>query len=94
MFGDSSLNVSVPSELGTLLSSDTASPPTLPKWALEAILVEAVREGKISRGFFREALELPFQTAEDLLASKGVTYDITVDELMKDTLAVRRDSKH
>lgn len=56
-------------------------------------LVEAVRAGRVSRGYFRQALNLQFQVAEELLASEGVTYDLSIEEIEKDARAVAEDRR-
>lgn len=68
--------VRVPVRLAALFKGDE-----LPQWALEAILIEAVREVKCSRGFMRDLLDMDFTTAEALLAERGVYYDYTPEEL-------------
>lgn len=56
------------------------------------MLVEAVREGHASRGFIRDALGLSVGQADDLLASRGVLYDFTQEELEREAgvIAARR----
>ena len=53
----------------------------VPNWALEAILVEAVRGGRCSRGFMRDVLDMELNAAEGLLKSRNVYYDYTNEEL-------------
>jgi len=76
-------NVFVPDTVAALFAGERTG-EEMPRWAMEAVLVEAVREGRISRGFFRDVLELGFTESEELLASKGVVYDMTADELEQD----------
>ena len=60
----------------------------LPRWALEALVTEAVREGLISRGRGGEILSLSFGQRERLYAERGVTYDLTPEELDADRMAL------
>ncbi len=92
MFGDATVNVSLPAELGFILETHQ-SVASIPRWALEAILIEAVREGRISRGYFREVLKLSFHESEELLASKGVKYDFSADEILRDAMAANFHSE-
>lgn len=76
-------NLMIPDGMAQLLLGDRSG-EEMPRWAMEAILVEAVREGRISRGYFRDLLGLGFTESEELLASKGVVYDLSFDELGSD----------
>jgi hypothetical protein len=77
------LTIEVPASLTAALtkSKDEA---TLPRWALEALVVEAVREHVISRGFGGELLGMDFGQREEFYAQHGVTYDLTNEELDED----------
>lgn len=66
----------------------------LPSWAIKGILVEGVRNGKISRGLLRKVLELSFDDAEKLLYERGVMYEVSPDELATELdLVLSRDGK-
>lgn len=58
--------------------------------AYEAFLVEGVRHGAISRGYFRDRLGLSFDDGEKLLADRGVVYDISEEELRREIEGFRR----
>ncbi len=72
--------VTVPEQLITAIESDV-SQAQLPRWALEALVIEAVREDLISRGFGGEILGLGFHEREELYARRGVVYSYTAEEL-------------
>ena len=60
------------------------------RWALEALVLEAVREGLISRGRGGELLGLGFQEREELFARRGVPYDLSADERRREREDIRR----
>lgn len=72
--------VTIPERLKTALESNVGS-SEFPRWALEAMVVEAVREGLISRGFGGDILGLGFYAREELYARRGVVYDYTEEDL-------------
>ena len=53
----------------------------LPRWTLEAMVVEAVRESLISRGFGGELLGIGFHEREALYAQRGIVYQYSEEEL-------------
>ena len=77
--------IKVPSRLAVLFKSDE-----LPRWALEAILVETNRLHKASTGFLREVLDIGIDECDVLLASRGVFDEITPEELERQVEAVGR----
>ena len=52
------------------------APETLPKRALEALLVDECARGRLSRGKVAELLGLSFHETEDLLRAHRVPYPI------------------
>lgn len=80
--------VSIPGRLHAILAEGAVN-GELPRWALGAVLVGAVREGRASRGFLHDALGLSVNRADDLLASYGVVYDIGDEDLHRDVLNAR-----
>lgn len=75
--------VRVPSRLKSLFEGDE-----LPRWALEAILVEANRQHRCSSGFLRHLLGLEIGEADALLASKGIFLDYTIEEIQQDAQVI------
>lgn len=59
----------------------------LPRWALEAMVLEALREGLITRGYGGEILGLGFHEREAFYAQRGVVYDYSDEDLAQE----RRD---
>lgn len=74
------IQVEVPEEFQQLLVRERGE-AGISRLALEAIVVEAVRSGLITRGFGGELLGLGFNQREEFYASHGVTYDLTQEEL-------------
>ena len=62
----------------------------LPRWALEALVIEAYRERLISRGKLGELLGLSFQAREELLAARNVPYLYGPEELESDARTLER----
>ena len=62
----------------------------LPRWALEALVVEAVREGLVSRGFGGDVLGIGFHEREALYARRGVVYDYSKEDLAAERRDLRR----
>lgn len=78
------IQVEVPEEFQKLLSREQGGEEGISRLALEAIVVEAVRRGLISRGFGGELLGLEFSEREQFYADHGVTYDLSADELAQE----------
>lgn len=74
------LSVEVPEELRRILA-ERPGEAELPRWALEAIVLEAVREGILSRGRGGELLGLGFHEREALYARRGLVYSYDAEEL-------------
>jgi predicted HTH domain antitoxin len=75
--------VTLPEPLRVALEDGNES-VDLSRWTLEALVLEAVREGLISRGRGGELLGLGFHQREELFARRGVTYDLSEEELRKE----------
>lgn len=72
--------IEVPAEFRQVLA-DQAGDASVPRWALEALVIEAVREGLVSRGFGGEMLGINFHEREKFFASRGIVYDFSETEL-------------
>ena len=77
------ITVEIPAPLTEALALQK-SPATLPRWVLEALVVEAVRQRLISRGCGGELLGLSFGEREEFYARHGVTYELSDEELAED----------
>jgi len=64
-----------------LAIAESQGEAALPRWGLEALVVEALRERMITRGYAGEILGLSFHEREKLFAERGVSYDISIEEL-------------
>ncbi|RYG49508.1 hypothetical protein EON79_01080 [bacterium] len=74
------LYVEVPGSLrDALLAELDAS--QLPRWVLEAIVIEAVREGRVTTGYASEVLSLGYFEFERLLQERGVPFDMSDEEI-------------
>lgn len=62
----------------------------LPRWALEALVVEAVRDGLITRGFGGDLLGIGFHEREALYAKRGVVYDYGDEDLQRERADIGR----
>ena len=56
----------------------------LPRWALEALVLEAVREKLITRGYGGEILGFSFQEREEFYLAKGITYDLDAEDIAQE----------
>lgn len=77
------ISVEVPDAFRQVLAEERGE-ETLPRWALEALVTEAVREGLITRGFGGELLGLSFHQREEFYAHRGVTYDLSEEDMAED----------
>ena len=80
------LSVELPDELRRILA-ERPGEAELPRWTFEAIVLEAVREGILSRGRGGELLGLGFHEREALYARRGLVYSYSEEDLA----AERRD---
>jgi len=81
--------VNIPESLRSAIES---GPKTidLPRWVLEAMVVEAVREGLITGGRAGQTLGLTFEERERFLAERGVVHDYSEEELGEQQQAIDR----
>jgi predicted HTH domain antitoxin len=86
----SMLQLPLPDDLKGVLTSRLASEDQLPRWALEAMVIEAYRERLISRGKLGELLGLAFHEREEFLAGRDVPYNYGPDELEADARTLDR----
>jgi len=83
------VSVDVPERLRLALIQDDSN-VEVSSWAVEALVIEAIREGRISRGLAGEILGLSFHEREQLFADRGLTYDLDASELDADELVVKQ----
>lgn len=81
--------VTVPKSLAQAISQGQ-DPSAFERWALEAMVLEAVREGLISRGYGGELLGMGFHEREKFYADHGIVYDTTIEEVMSDVRTIRK----
>ena len=86
----STLQITLPESLQDVLASRLASEDQLPRWVLEAVVIEAYRERLLSRGKLGELLGLSFQEREDLLSARGVPYNYDPGALDDDARTLER----
>jgi predicted HTH domain antitoxin len=60
------------------------SPGEITRRVLEAVVLEAYRSERLSRGEVRRLLGLSWQETEDFLAKHGIPYHYTIDDLNTD----------
>ena len=82
-----SIEVQVPEPLRSALAGRVRS---LSRWGWEALVLEAVREGLLSRGQAGELLGLGFHEREAFFAQRGLTYDLSEEDLQHE----RADVEH
>ena len=82
-----SVEVQVPEPLRSALLGRVSS---LSRWGWEALVLEAVREGLLSRGQAGELLGLHFHEREAFFAQRGLTYDLSEDELRRERVETER----
>ena len=82
-----SIAVTVPESLRAAIEGGLGN-VDLPRWALEAMVAEAVREGLITGGFAGQTLGLSFEERERFLAERGVVHDYSEEELEEQQRAI------
>jgi predicted HTH domain antitoxin len=75
------VEVDVPEPLRSALLDRVGS---LSRWGWEALVLEAVREGLLSRGQAGELLGLSFHEREAFFARRGLAYDLSEEELQRE----------
>lgn len=86
----STLPLSLPDGFQEILAAQLPSADQVPRWLLEAAVIEAYRERLISRGKLGELLDLSFQAREELLAARNVPYHYGPEELEADARTLDR----
>ena len=81
------IQVEIPEAFRQVLAEERGE-ATLPRWALEALVAEAVREGLISSGRGGEILGLSFQQREAFYTQRGVVHDYSDEELREQQRAI------
>jgi len=82
-----SVEVDVPEPLQSALLGRVGS---LSRWGWEALVLEAAREGLLSRGTAGELLGLGFHEREAFFARRGLTYDLSEEELQRERADAER----
>ena len=78
------IKIPVPESFEAILKAGVSDGSHLERWSLEALVIEAFREGIISRGKIGELLDLPFHERESWLKKKGVSYQVDIADLKSD----------
>ena len=81
--------VTVPESLRAALEGGLGD-VDLPRWVLEAMVAEAVREGLITGGFAGQTLGLSFEERERFLAERGIVHDYNEGDLEEQQRAIDR----
>ncbi len=81
--------VTIPGSLVQAYTQDQ-DPAGFERRVLEALVVDAVRRGLISRGKGGAILGLSFGEREQFFADRGVVYDFTPEEVMADLVSLRK----
>ena len=81
------VEVHVPEPLRSALLGRVGS---LSRWGWEALVLEAVREGLLSRGQAGELLGLGFHERETFFAQRGLTYDLSEEEFGRERADAER----
>jgi len=68
------LSIELPDKL-RLSISNARGEANVPRWALEAVVVEALREGLCTRGYAGEVLGLSSKDRETFLEERGMPFD-------------------
>jgi predicted HTH domain antitoxin len=66
------------------------TPGEITRRVLEAVVLEAYRSERLSRGEVRRILGLSWQETEDFLAKHGIPYQYTIDDLNADRASLDR----
>ncbi len=68
------ISIEVPDKF-RLAISDARGEDNISRWALEAVVVEALREGLVSRGYAGEILGFPGTLREEFFAKRGMPFE-------------------
>lgn len=84
------IRVTVPESFKAILNTQAVDEQSLERWSLEAMVIEAYREGLISRGKIGELLGLSFYDREGWLKEREVPYLYDEEELKEERKALDR----
>ena len=84
----SATTIRIPARLTQALAESLGETP-LARWAIEAMVVEGVREGRLSTGEAGEFLGLGYFQAEAFLKAKGVSAALSDEEFAEDQADLR-----
>jgi hypothetical protein len=85
------VSLEIPEDLGRRIAAD---PGELPRAALEALALEAIRSGKLTVSQARCMLGIPSRYDMDgFLKAHGVFLELTLEDVRKDSEAARALSK-
>jgi predicted HTH domain antitoxin len=86
---NTTISVEVPDGILAAVA-EMAGERELSRWILETVVIEAIRNGLISRGRGGEILGLSFYEREELYAQRGLLYDISAEELERQQADLER----
>jgi hypothetical protein len=78
------ITVPFPERLRDALETRGVGETGIAHWSLQAIIIEAYREGLISRGMIGELLGMSFEERETWLSERDVPYPYGVTDLQDD----------
>lgn len=84
------IHIPIPEDFRAVLGQRVPDEALLVRWSYEALVIEAYREGLITRGKIGELLGMAFHEREAWLKERGVTYDFSEDELDADRQTLDR----
>lgn len=84
----SATTIRVPASLTAALT-DSLGETALARWAVEAMVVEGVREGRLSTGKAGEILDLGYFQTEAFLKDRGVPLVLSNEEFAQDQADLR-----
>lgn len=82
------IQIPIPESFRAVLGERAPDEARLARWSFEALVIEAYREGLISRGKIGELLDLPFHEREAWLKERDVPYLYDSTDLDKDRKAL------
>ena len=78
------IQITIPESFRAVLGEMAPDEAKLARWSFEALVIEAYREGLITRGKIGELLDLPFHEREAWLKQRAVPYLYDETDLGKD----------
>lgn len=82
------IQISIPESFRAVLGERAPDEARLTRWSFEAVVIEAYREGLITRGKIGELLDLPFHEREAWLKERDVPYLYDATDLEEDKKAL------